>query len=343
MDKKIILAVAGAGKSTYIVNKIEDTSKALIITYTELNAKLLKEKIIKKLGYIPKNVRVYTYFSFVYSFCLKPLLGHQINIRGINFENNFDRYVKKTHLRFWFDKHNRVYANRISRLIIDVGILEEVLKKIDKYFDFVCIDEFQDFAGNDFDFMCKLTRLHSEVILVGDFYQHTFDTSRDGIINKNLHSDYDKYCQRLLKSGFQIDKDLLSNSYRCSQSVCDFVSTKLRILIGSHNNKKVIVSLVEDADKIIEIFENSMVVKLFYQDSSKFRGNTQNWGNVKGADSYNDVCVILNKKSFEYFKRNNLNSLVESTKNKLYVACTRARGNLYFIEEKKLKELIKTY
>lgn len=118
MDKKIILAVAGAGKSTYIVNKIEDTSKALIVTYTELNAKLLKEKIIKKLGYIPKNVRVYTYFSFVYSFCLKPLLGHKINIRGINFENNFDRYVKKTHLRFWFDKHNRVYANRISRLII---------------------------------------------------------------------------------------------------------------------------------------------------------------------------------------------------------------------------------
>ena len=30
-------------------------------------------------------------------------------------------------------------------------------------------------------------------IYVGDFYQHTFDTSRDGNVNANLHRDLNKY------------------------------------------------------------------------------------------------------------------------------------------------------
>lgn len=337
MDKRVILAVAGSGKSKLIIDKINENSRALFITYTELNAKQLKERIIRKIGYLPKGIKVYTYFSFIYSFCFKPLYVDKL--QGINFENNYTRYVKKEHRNFWFDNNNRVYSNRIARFIIEIGILEEVLARISKYFDLVCVDEIQDFSGNDFNFICYLNRLDCEVLFVGDFFQHTFDTSRDGNINKNLHLEYTKYCQRFVDVGFEVDLNLLSNSYRCSASVCDFVDKKLGITISSQRVDSVEVKLLEDEAEIIRIYQNKEVVKLFYKNSSKYLGNTANWGAVKGADDYQDVCVVLNNTTFKNYQSNTLLDLVPSTKNKLYVACTRAKGNLYFIEEKKLQKI----
>lgn len=41
MDKRIVLAVAGSGKSSSIIDQIEEDSRALIITYTENNAEQL--------------------------------------------------------------------------------------------------------------------------------------------------------------------------------------------------------------------------------------------------------------------------------------------------------------
>ena len=38
MDKKLMLAVAGAGKTTYIINKVcTEYRKVLVITYTDAN------------------------------------------------------------------------------------------------------------------------------------------------------------------------------------------------------------------------------------------------------------------------------------------------------------------
>ena len=37
MDKKLVLAVAGSGKTTEIINKVNYDDKTIIITYTENN------------------------------------------------------------------------------------------------------------------------------------------------------------------------------------------------------------------------------------------------------------------------------------------------------------------
>ncbi|MDH4263447.1 MAG: UvrD-helicase domain-containing protein, partial [Spirochaetia bacterium] len=85
MDKRVVFAVAGSGKTTNIINRINKDSRCLIITYTDNNAKQLKFRIIAKFGEIPKGVRVYTYFTFLYSFCFRPICGYEANIKGINF------------------------------------------------------------------------------------------------------------------------------------------------------------------------------------------------------------------------------------------------------------------
>mgnify|MGYP003764069035 CR=1 FL=1 len=78
-----IFAVAGSGKSSALVNRIEIDSRALVVTYTEQNTKQLRRRIIQKFGFMPAGVRVYTYFTFLYSFCFNISFTILLSIRSV--------------------------------------------------------------------------------------------------------------------------------------------------------------------------------------------------------------------------------------------------------------------
>ena len=103
-----------------------------------------------------------------------------------------------------------------------------------------------------------------EILFVGDFFQHTFDTSRDGNIQKKLHDNYEAYLTKLKDSGYTIDLDTLSHSYRCSPTVCRFVNEKIGITISSHRRDEVNITLVEDAEHINRLLESAK--SLDFQD-----------------------------------------------------------------------------
>lgn len=46
MDKKIILAVAGAGKTYYICNNVDEKKRNLIIAYTNRNVNNIEKELI---------------------------------------------------------------------------------------------------------------------------------------------------------------------------------------------------------------------------------------------------------------------------------------------------------
>ncbi len=180
MDKRVVFAVAGAGKTSLIINTVTMDSRCLIITYTDNNTAQLQSRIIKKLGCIPSGVRVYSYFSFLYAFCYRPILGYGLKTKGINFDYPLPQYAQFSKMEkreHYIDKNGRVFSNRISKLLINSKVIPKVLERIVKFFDSVYIDEIQDLSGNDFNFVCELAKLNSTVNLVGDFYQHTFKTS----------------------------------------------------------------------------------------------------------------------------------------------------------------------
>lgn len=83
MDKRVVLAVAGSGKTQHIIDKLDINSRALIVTYTVNNTTNLKKRILNKFGVMPKGVRVYTYFSFLISFCVRPIVGNDMKIKGL--------------------------------------------------------------------------------------------------------------------------------------------------------------------------------------------------------------------------------------------------------------------
>lgn len=103
MDKRIILAVAGSGKTYHIVEQLNETQRFLIITYTNGNTNNLRSTIIKKFGYIPNNIKIKSYFTFLYSFCYKPFLANQINSKGIywKFPSEFTRNFKRSDDKFY--------------------------------------------------------------------------------------------------------------------------------------------------------------------------------------------------------------------------------------------------
>jgi len=332
MDKRVIFSVAGSGKSSLIISSLEESSRALIITYTDKNTQNLKDRILRKFGYIPTGIRVYTYYTFLYSFCFRPILGHKISSKGISW-NQPPLYKETKDPLHYRDKNKRLYGCRIAKLLIHYKSIPEVIDRIKKYFDHFYIDEVQDFAGNDFNFLCSLAEANIHQLLVGDFYQHTFDTSRDGNINRTLHDNYTKYQERFIQAGFVIDRDTLSHSYRCSSALCAFVTDQLGVNIQSHRLDETEVLLVECIEQAHQLFECSETIKLFYKNSNKYIGYVENWGNVKGQDCYDDVCVVLNSNTYRHFRASSLIKLPPITKNKLYVACTRAKRNLYFVDE----------
>lgn len=341
MDKKLMLAVAGAGKTTYIINKVcAEYRNVLIITYTDANY----NNIISKLrdqndGVIPEGITVFKYFTFLYRFCYKPFLSDYVGARGINYESNKNRYAKSSDWDFYLDSSDRLYSNRITLLLDKTAVTKDVQNRIKKYFDCIVFDEVQDISGRDFRFLETLMKIDMNMLYVGDFYQHTYNTSADGNVNTGLFDDLDKYVDRFKKAGVVFDDKTLLKSWRCGEPVCKYVRDHLGINIYSNRGEQGDVEFVDSDDRIGEIWKNPEIVKLHYQKAAIYGFGHRNWGDTKGEDCYQDVCVLLNKTTMLAYKKDALSKLAASTRNKLYVAITRAKGNVYLIDEEQAKKL----
>ena len=337
MDKRVIFAVAGAGKTTYIVDLLSGSKRYLIVTYTLANYANLCDKIARRFdGMIPENIKVLTYFSFLYEFCYKPYLSDKLNAKGICFKKNELQFANKNDDNFFFTKDRYVYSNRLALLIQEKGQVKNVIGRLEKCFDVCIIDEVQDIAGRDFNFLEDLMSADMDMLFVGDYYQHTYDTSYDGNVNKNLFKDMPKYAQRFTAKGFCCDTSSMSGSWRCGPKICKFVSNQLGINISSNfsegrANGEVIY--VSDEQTKHDILSNPNIIKLHYENGPRYGQDHNNWGKVKGNDNYQDVCVFLNKTTSELYHHNKLVDLSHRTKNKLYVAITRAHRNVYLIDE----------
>lgn len=69
--KKLVLAVAGSGKTQYIIDKLGRDNNFLIITYTNNNYINIKNRIIKKFnGSFPKKYMFDDIFWIFISFLL---------------------------------------------------------------------------------------------------------------------------------------------------------------------------------------------------------------------------------------------------------------------------------
>lgn len=371
MAKQVILAVAGSGKTYHICNSINSKEKNLILAYTNENISNIKRELIDKHGCIPELTNIMTFDSFIYRYLICPYEPTILKYFGrsefkrkgittidpppmqIKLSNGKripnPRYIKKEYHEHYVSKDGRYYCSTLSELLMFVKdngkpLINKASENLNKFYNQIMIDEFQDFRKYDFDLIIALSKNIQNVLLVGDFYQHSVsavNNSGKPFRRGKKEISYQDFIDLLSKQKFKIDNRKLLKSRRCSSSICNYVSNKLKIQIESSNTNNGKVIWVND--NIQKILDNDLIIKLVYQGANTYKFKAINWSYSKG-DTLDDVCVILTK-TFENLDEDtfSLANIPTSTINKLYVAMTRAKGNLYLIKESIFSEVKSHY
>lgn len=367
MDKRVVLAVAGSGKTYYLCNILDETKRNIIIAYTNENIKNIRNEIYKRFKYIPENTQIMTFHSFIYQYMIRPfdlLIGEYYGVdnfvsRGISISSppakSFNRngfwfknpmYSNDKTLKHYISNKKKYYCDYLSKLIVKtnnkkISLVNFGCENINRFFDCIYIDEMQDFREDNWKLLVKIIEKVKRIFLVGDFYQHSVNaTNNTGkpFKFKNKHIGYSEYKEYLENIGLTVDDKSLIKSRRCSKEVCDFIKSKLGIEIKSSEINSGEIIILEDLNEIRKIIEDDTIIKLVWNLSEKYPFKSVTWGYSKG-DTYENVCVILTDTYSKLTEKSFVcNNSVSST-NKLYVALTRSKGNVYLLQKKFLDKI----
>lgn len=360
MAKKVILAVAGAGKTYHICHRIDPTKKNLIIAYTHENIHNFQKELCDAHGCVPELTTIMTFDAFVYHNLILPYEPSIANhfsapcftsrgicltdppsqrIKNKNGEKVYNPlYSNKDKLTHYVTKRHQYYCATLSELALQVkerreSLVKRAAARLNVFYDSVMIDEFQDFREYDYELILKLAKFLNNVLLVGDYFQHSVSARNNtGKPFKSKKGDvsYSAFVDELLKSGFEVDTTTLSKSRRCSTDVCNYVCSKLAIDISSSGDHSGQVIVANDIAE--EVLSNDRIIKLVYNEAARYSFPALNWSYSKG-DTVDCACIILTK-DFEKLAdpEFSVKKIPISTLNKLYVAMTRSRGDLYLIK-----------
>ena len=133
----------------------------------------------------------------------------------------------------------------------------------------------------------------------------------------------------------------MDKSRRCSAEICDYVSKKLHISITSSGDHCGAVRWIDDNPT--SVLDDDRIIKLVFQEAAKYSFPALNWSYSKG-DTVDSACVILTD-GLDNLDSDTFNPdrVKPSTLNKLYVAMTRSRGDLYLMKASTFKAIKDAY
>lgn len=374
--KKLMIAAAGAGKTTFLVQealRITDR-KVLITTFTDENVREIKNKFVEINGFIPQNIIIKGWFSFLLQDCLKPYqcaLHEELFSKSIGFnywekgQSGFRYYWKgrplywgeKDFFKYYFDSSLSIYSDKLSKFIVRIHEKDKELiyKRLAKIYGYIFIDEVQDLAGYDLDIIKNIYSDIQNVIAVGDPRQTTYSTH---------HSQkYEKYSKGKIRNFFfehlngicEIDEVTLCKSHRNEQIIChissqlfpDFTPSESCECCNDSHIEHLGIFYVPES-KYLNYLEQYKPTQLRW-DSRNKKVNTQypamNIGSSKGL-TLDRVILYPTSQMIEWFK-DETKTFEQQTQSKFYVGLTRARYSLgILIADKelcKVKPLFPTY
>lgn len=341
MKNKIILAAAGSGKTTNIVkNAIENSGKNfLIITFTNYNLNEIRNKFFSEVGYVPQNVKIKSWFSFLLTDCIRPYQNFfyfDERIENILFiTGQSTKFVKKSNFKYYLAKGNKIYTDKISEFAIECNKMSTnlVINRLEKIYDVLCIDEIQDLAGYDLELLKLFFNSKLEVFLVGDNRQATYSTNHSSKNKKHQGRSISEFFKEL-ETNQHCKVEYKLESHRCNQYICnladylypDMPTTKsCNCVVTEHDGIFIVKS--EKMEKYIEKY-NPQILK--YDKRTVIEGYSSiNFGLCKGS-TYNRVLIIPTGPIKKFLKTGSIKE-VENSIEKFYVAITRARYSIAFL------------
>jgi ATP-dependent exoDNAse (exonuclease V) beta subunit len=336
-NNKLIIAAAGSGKTTYLIDEAIRTSekKVLITTYTQANEAEIRKKIIEKLNYIPDNITVQTWFSFLLQHGVRPFQGAVFGkrINGLILVNKKSAmYVAKSDVEnYYFTKDVKIYSDKISEFVCTSNSISQqaVIKRISKIFPKIFIDEVQDLAGYDLEILKLLFSSDTEVILVGDPRQATYSTNSSAKHARYKKANIVNYFFEDKSIKIKSDQTSLQVNYRCNDLICS-LSNKLYSKLSTVKSGN---DGITGHDGIFFVREKDLenylkrYSPLQLRDSRRQKVNDKypvmNFGESKGL-SFDRVLIYPTKPYIQWFLDSN-SELADTSRSKLYVAITRAR------------------
>ena len=363
-NNALMIAAAGSGKTTLLARKALDikSDSVLITTYTESNEQEIRSKIIKMKGFLPSNITVQTWFSFLLQHGVRPyqcMMNTGLHEKNIGFYLTPDRSGKKFdkhgepvivdgHPLFWseddFYKHYftiglKIYSDKISKFIISCNkkMDNEIVSRISRIYDHVFVDEIQDLAGYDLELLKLLFKTNSSIFLVGDPRQVTYLTHHTAKYQKYRNGNIKEFIQNELgkKVVCEIDEKTLNESHRNNDIICQYSASLYPDLPvpsackckGCHkdvsDHEGVYLVREKDVDCYLAKFES--VVQLRWNASKKYNESypVRNMGESKGA-TMERVLIYPTEPMLKWVRDHNA-ELKHEARAKFYVALTRAK------------------
>lgn len=350
LNNEIIIAAAGSGKSTQLVEKAlhYNNKQILITTFTIDNTKEIEKKFFKKIGYIPKNVVVQTWYSFLLRECVRPyqnFLYDKKRIESIAFVNGQStQYIAKKDIEnYYFRDGKYIYTDKICDFIIEVNSRSNglVIERLENIYDIIMIDEVQDLAGADLDFLYLL--LHSKIhsIIVGDNRQATYFTNNSRKNKKYKGETIFELFRKWENEGLCLI-EYETECFRCNQLICDIADSLYPDMPKtiSKNTKRtghdgVFYIRSSEVDEYVRKFSP---VALRYDKRTKNIPETLspiNFGKSKGL-TFDRVLIYPNGPIRKFLEGDYEAVSSPKTKAGLYVAITRARYSVTFVTDQKV-------
>jgi DNA helicase-2/ATP-dependent DNA helicase PcrA len=353
---KLIIACAGAGKTKFIIDDAIRNSlqnhRILITTYTDACEQEIKNKIIKKNGYIPENIIIKTWFSFLINHGIRPYqnLLFDFDIKGMVFVNGRSgvKYSDERGSVYWperdlehfyFNKDKRIYSDKIAQLTIKCNEASngKVFNRLTSCFNYLYIDEVQDLAGYDLEIIDALVILDSPVTLVGDPRQATYSTNNSAKNAKYRKADIVNFFEDKTLE-IDIDDQSLIVNYRCVQAICELSNRLYPEFEGAQSGNSTITEhngVFLLPEELVEEYLNTYKPTQL-RHSKKANVNpllpVYNYGKSKGL-TFERTVIYPTRGIVSWVKDNNV-ELAKQTKSSLYVALTRAQYSVAIIVKK---------
>lgn len=343
MNNKLIIAAAGSGKTTCLVEEAlkNKDKRVLITTYTQANEAEIRKKIIEVNKCIPQNITVQTWFSFLLKHGVRPFQTaiYEKKIKGLLLVNEQSaQYVSedKHFEKHYFTPDRKLFTDKLSKFVIRCNEKTNgaVVDRISRIYSHIYVDEVQDLAGYDLDILKLLLNCNSNILLVGDPRQGTYATNSAPKYKQFKKTQIIYFFNSRLKDSIEIDNKSLNTNYRCIESICTLSDKLFPDMPGVQSGNKnttdhdgVFFVREADAEKYLKTY-----LPFQLRDSRRTSVNdsypVMNFGESKGL-SFDRVLIYPTKPFLNWLHKGA--ELAPTSRSKLYVALTRARQSVGII------------
>lgn len=342
MPNEIIVAAAGGGKTTRIVDRALACAnrRIALVTYTNNNVGELQSRFYEKGPIIPCHVEVWSWYRFLLYDFVRPYQRALLSkrVEGLHFVSGRSAHrIPKSNLSRYFlsDGGRLVYSDKIAELALELNRASNgaVVRRVKERFAEICVDEIQDMAGYDLELLELLLRSGPDILLVGDHRQATFRTNQSpknsafagpAIINKF----------RAWERGKLAALNFERESHRCNQHIADLADAffpnepttiSKNTVVTGHDG----VFLVRGSEVSAYLQKFKPQVLRLDRKTDCNGADAMNFGEAKGL-TFERVLIFPHAKGKQWLKTGDFSHVAPSAA-KLYVGITRARYSVAFV------------